>query len=126
MLQRLYVNRVAGVRGDLPPAALRLSTSLPVRTHHRPLTYATSNNVNNFKECRVGGVLYESITEAARALGMSRAAVRNRMNGKSPRAARAIKVGGRTFESFRAAYQILGMSPNTLRKWTLDGRARYL
>ena len=66
------------MKGDLHPAAVRLSAALPCRTHERrPIPYAERLSANNIRNVLIAGVRYESLTEAGRQLGKSRGAVRN-------------------------------------------------
>ncbi len=65
------------MRGDIPQAAFRLLTALPVRTHERTHEdYETRLSANNLRAVKVRGTTYESLTEAGRQLHKSRGAVR--------------------------------------------------
>ena len=68
------------MKGDLPDAALRLCSQLPVRTHTQ-LTeqYQRRLSSNNVRAVIVDGVLYESLTEASRQIGRCREAIRKRI-----------------------------------------------
>lgn len=66
--------------GDLPEAALRLLSTLPVRTHERKAPNLQGrHSANNVRAVVVDGVLYESLTEAARRCGIGREAIRKRI-----------------------------------------------
>ena len=65
------------MKGDIHPAAFRLFSTLPVRTHEQTRSsYADRLSANNLRPVRVAGTLYESVTEAARRIGCSRGKVR--------------------------------------------------
>ncbi len=68
------------MKGDICAAAVRLCAALPVRTHVAPERRAPGgNNANNVRAVIVDGVLYESLTEASRQVGLGREALRKRI-----------------------------------------------
>ena len=65
------------MRGDLPAAAVRLSSALPSRTHQQAVgEYAGRESVNNFRRIMLNGTEYRSLTEASRDLRCCRDTVR--------------------------------------------------
>lgn len=65
------------MKGDLHPAAMRLSAALPSTTHVQQFgEHAARNSVNNFKRVIIDGVQYDSITEASRQLRKCREIIR--------------------------------------------------
>ena len=68
------------MKGDPHPAAVRLCAALPVRTHERPSqSEQRKDKANNTRAVIVEGVLYESLTDAARRLNRCREAIRKRI-----------------------------------------------
>ena len=60
------------MKGDLNPAALRLSATLPSRTHYRTRQYIGAPiATRKRRELHINGVLYSSVNEAAKRLGMA-------------------------------------------------------
>ena len=68
------------MKGDLHPAAVRLSAALPVHTHTRPVpAFKERNSANNTRAVICNGIHYESLTEASRQIGVCREAIRKRI-----------------------------------------------
>ena len=68
------------MKGDLHPAAVRLSSALPCRTHIRELPqYKERLSANNTRAVICNGIHYESLTEASRQIGVCREAIRKRI-----------------------------------------------
>lgn len=64
------------MKGDMPAAALRLSSSCTVRTHQRSAVVPVQGSKLP-NAVRIGCVTYDSLTEAGRQLRKSRGALRN-------------------------------------------------
>ena len=65
------------MRGDIPEAAYRLLTALPVRTVEKK---EERSYAGNCKRVRINGKAYPSVIEAAQALGINRDTVRRMLN----------------------------------------------
>jgi hypothetical protein len=130
------------MRTDIPPAAFRLLCVLPVRTHERP-EYSrkeeAANHANNVRAVVVDGTQYESLTEAARQLGVSRGVIRLRIErSEGARYAdvntkrigtwnrQCVMIDGRRYESVAQARALLHIGKATLRKWRKAGRVKVL
>ena len=72
------------MKGDIPAAALRLVSTLPYRTHlsKEPeptgLTARWKKFTGHSRRLNINGVVYESMSEAARQLGVNVATVKMR------------------------------------------------
>lgn len=76
------------MRGDIPGAALRLLSTLKVRTHYQPEQpsdhWRAVAKANNTRAVVIAGEHYESLTEAGRHLGCCRETVRRMIrNGEA-------------------------------------------
>lgn len=118
--------------GDLPAAALRLMSQCPVRTHEAKLP--TRSEANHTRPVKIGGVTYESLTEAARQLRCNRETLRKRLKaGKTDAPSkqrggsnrRAIYIQGVRYDSLRAAISALRVGNTRIYQWLDSGRARY-
>ena len=69
------------MKGDIPGAALRLLSTLKVRTHYQPEPasehWRAVAKANNTRPVVVAGEWYESLTDAGRRLGCCREKIRN-------------------------------------------------
>ena len=124
------------MRGDPHPAAVRLCSCLPVRTHEPPAeAYKERAPGNHVRECVINGRRYESLIEAARQLGCNRETLRRALaeNGgrwerperRGGNNARAIIIGQVRYASKSAAQRGIGRSLKTLHAMLADGRALY-
>ena len=77
------------MKNDIPSAALRLLSSLKVRTHYAPEPasqhWRAKANANNTRAVVVAGEWYESLTDAGRRLGCCRDKVRNMIKAGAAR-----------------------------------------
>ena len=123
------------MKGDLHPAAVRLSSALPCRTHERAETpYKDRQSANNTRAVRINGTVYESLTEAARQIGTHRDAIRKMIRAgdaayldgkrKSGRGARPITYKGRTYAGVADMMRRLKMGKGLLYKLLDSGEAK--
>ena len=66
------------MKGDLHPAAVRLSAALPCRTHERRIIVPKQGSKKPTKVA-YNGCIYRNMTEAARAVGISRTSMRRKL-----------------------------------------------
>ena len=112
-------------------AHLRLISSLPIRTHERAHYQADDQRrANNSRAVSYLGIQYDSVTAAARALGICRESMylRLKLHSEPGRGRKPIMVMGKKYPGFRIAWQTLGKSPNTIHRWLKNdpSKARYL
>ena len=123
------------MKGDLHPAAVRLSAALPCRTHERPVPANQKvQSANNTRAVRINGTVYESLTEAARQRGTHRDAIRKMIHAgaaayldgkrKSGRGPRIITYLGKRYEGIADAMAQLKIGKDTLYKLLDSGEAR--
>ena len=98
------------MRDDIPAAALRLSSSLGVRTHTRP--NPADQRGDNMRR-----------THWKLKRGKKRIVTGHGRGGNN---AKAIEVNGRRFGSCKAVKETFTIGNATLSAWLKTGRARYL
>ena len=126
------------MKGDLNPAAMRLSSTLPSRTHYAPehgsSHWRAQQKANHMRPVRINGMVYDSITEAARRIGTHRDAIRKMIhNGeaayldgkrKSGRGCRTITYKGQQYAGVMDMMRRLKIAKSTLYKLLDSGQAR--
>ena len=125
------------MKGDLNPAAMRLSAALPVRTHYAPehgsSHWRSQQKANHMRPVRVNGTVYDSLTEAARSIGTHRDAIRKMihageaayLDGKraSGRGARIITYKGKQYAGVADMMRRLNIGKSVLYRLLDSGRA---
>ena len=126
------------MKGDLHPAAARLLTALPCRTHYAPQHgsdhWRAQQKANNQRPVRINGTVYESMTQAAERLGTHRDAIRKMihagdaayLDGKRRvgRGPRIITYKGKQYKGIEDAMRSLKIGKDTLYKLLDSGEAR--
>ena len=126
------------MKGDLNPAAMRLSAQLPCRTHYAPehgsSHWRAQQKANHMRPVRINGTVYESLSSAATHLGTHRDKIRKMihageaayLDGKrqSGRGCRIITYKGQQYAGVMDMMRRLKIAKSTLYKLLDSGQAR--